>query len=433
MRTLIAATLVVTLLSSFTASPAEATPTQVHLRIEGREETLFEGPILTEGHRVRAASDIAAPPGGYRCNGLNNGANPLPGPTPTAAAVDAMGILGEDFDGKWYGEPFEDYFIKRWGPDEQDVDEGEYWGVIVNNVLTDVGGCQYRLDAGDEVLWVYDAFDGRPRLVLYPGDYTGAALPLTATATLNQPFEVEVDSWAAGNEGDPPPAPTRSTTPYVGAEVATVTTGAEGFQKVETASPKTVVTGDGGTVGVTFTEPGWHRIKATDVAAGEEIAIRSNRLDVCVPLPPASDCGPPPPDALVRTPPPVEGEGEGAAGTPPSSAGQGVSAGQGSPAPTGGERLRLRLSRLDRSRIADGIVRVSWRVLDAGVGIRRWRIASQARGRGGAPWVGRASGKEGTSASIRLPRGVSYRLRLTVTDALGRSSSTSLGAVQVPD
>src|SRR6187200_1737592 len=67
------------------APVAQAAPTQVNVRIEGRSETLFEGPILTEGHNVRASSDSSAPPGGRRCNGLNNGQNPSPGPTPTAA------------------------------------------------------------------------------------------------------------------------------------------------------------------------------------------------------------------------------------------------------------------------------------------------------------------------------------------------------------
>ena len=34
--------------------------------------------------------------------------------------------------------------------------------------------------------------------------------------------------------------------------------------------------------------------------------IRSNRLDVCVPEPPASDCGALPAEDQVRIPPPVE-------------------------------------------------------------------------------------------------------------------------------
>jgi hypothetical protein len=281
---------------------AHAVPTQVHVRIEGETETLFEGPILTDAHKVKAANDSVW----RRCNGATAlDPSATPGPVPTAATSDAMRILGETFDGRWYSQ-WEDYFVERWGPDAQDVAGAEYWGLLVNNAFTDIGGCQYRLDAGDEVLWVYDAFDGRPRLLLYPADYPGGALPQSATATLNQPFELEVDSWSSSNEGTPPPSPTRSTDSYSGAEVAPVETDVDGFQKVNVARPQAVVTGADGRAGITFTEPGWHRIKATDIVGSTEVAVRSNRLDVCVPQPPAADCGPPPTDAGTRTPPPPE-------------------------------------------------------------------------------------------------------------------------------
>ena len=58
-----------------------------------------------------------------------------------------MAILGEGFDGDWYAGTFDDYFITQWGPERQDVGEGEYWGVVVNNVFTIVGGCQYQSTA----------------------------------------------------------------------------------------------------------------------------------------------------------------------------------------------------------------------------------------------------------------------------------------------
>ena len=56
---------------------------------------------------------------------------------------------------------FDDYFITRFGPDAQER-RASPGGVLVNNTFTNVGGCQYQLDEGDEVLWVYDAFSGRP-------------------------------------------------------------------------------------------------------------------------------------------------------------------------------------------------------------------------------------------------------------------------------
>src|ERR1044072_6834687 len=66
---------------------------------------------------------------------------------------------------------------------------------MVNTVFTGVGGCQYQLDSGDEVVWVYDAFDTRPLLALFPAGYAGGARPLTAMAELDEPVEVGVDAY----------------------------------------------------------------------------------------------------------------------------------------------------------------------------------------------------------------------------------------------
>jgi len=416
----------------FAAPVAQATPVQVHVRVEGRTQTLFEGPILTDAHKVRATSDSVW----RRCNGataLNPSATP--GAAATAATSDAMRVLGQTFDGRWYGQ-WEDYFLERWGPDAQDVAAAEYWGLLVNNAFTDVGGCQYQLDGGDEVLWVYDAFDGRARLLLYPADYSGGALPQSATATLNQPFEVEVDSWSSSNEGVPPPSPTRSASPYPGAEVAPVETGG-GFQKADAASPKTVVTGADGQASITFAEPGWHRIKAVDLVASAEAAVRSNRLDVCVPEPPATDCGPLPPDAVTRMAPPpepgeLEGEGRDPDGEEPAGGDSLVATPPQSLAAAPAAPVRLRSLRLDRGAVARGLVKVSWDVLDAGAGIAEWTIYAKRLGRNAGRWTSRARGGERTSATLRLSAGARYKLRLTVVDVLGRASTTPVGKVQIP-
>jgi hypothetical protein len=148
MRTFIAPFAVASL-TLIIASVAQATPTQVNVRIEGKSETLFEGPIWTEGHDLKASSEGQ----GHPCDGTNEKRYPTPGPTPTAAAADAMRILGETFDGQWY-PGYDDYFLTRWGPDEQSITEHAYWGILVNNVLTSVGGCQFELDTGNEALWV---------------------------------------------------------------------------------------------------------------------------------------------------------------------------------------------------------------------------------------------------------------------------------------
>src|ERR1044072_2814723 len=413
---------------------------------------------------------------------------PNSGAPPTAASVDAMAILGEGFDGDWYGSgSFDDYFITQWGPERQDIGKGDYWGVVVNNVFTSIGGCQYQVDGGDEVLWVYDAFDGRPRLVLYPGAYArgsveltaaanlggpfaapapkgvhdpcdgrprlvlypgasaGGSVELTAEANLGEPFEVTVLKW--GHEcctSTPPPSPTRSTAPFESAEVGPVVSTVRGFERIDTASADTVETGADGTATITFDESGWHRIKATDLTAGNENAVRSNRLDVCVLDPPTvTACVPPtasddlvrvhPPNGLEEEPGPEGAEGEPKEDRPGGNGSQPTATPPtfGPPAPETAQ-AKVALRGLDRSRIAAGIVGISWRVQDAGAGISKWSVAAKRLGRKGARFVIRASGKAGSSAQVRLPRGARYTLRLTFTDPLGRSSSVGLGTVRVP-
>jgi hypothetical protein len=419
------------------APAARSTPGKVNVRIEGKTETLFEGPVLTDGHNIKGLTDAPAPAAGGRCDGLNNGAHPTPGPTPTGASVDAMAILGQGFDGDWYGaDSFDDYFITQWGPEREDLVAGDYWGVVVNNVFLSVGGCQYQVDTGDEVLWIYDAFDGRPQLVLYPGDYSGSGAQLAAKATLHVPFQVTVVEWGhVCCNSTPPPSPTRGTTPFEGAEVGPMVSTVRGFERIDTASDETVETGPDGTATITFDTPGWHRIKATALNAGKkETVIRSNRLDVCVPAPPATDCGPLPGDDQVRTPPsdgeeapepqgPKDpGDGGGTPGNPSVAASPAVNA-----AP-----VKLALRSLDRSQAVTGIVGVSWRVQDEGTGIAKWTVSSKRLGREGARFVTRATGKSKSSAQVRLPRGGRYLLRLTVVDLLGRSSSVNLGTVSIP-
>ncbi len=302
MRTPITTLAVALLITVTAAGVAWATPTEVNVRIEGRSETLFEGPIWTEGHDIQASSDTQE----RSCDGINpnDPQNLTPGPTGTAASVDAMSLIGETFDGQWY-PVYDDYFITRWGPDSEAG--GDSWGVIVNNAYTSVGGCQYELSAGNEVLWVYEAFAGKPLLALLPvtAGYTAGARPLTATAELGKPLELEVLTYTKHVEVEPPAAPERTgSSPYEGADVSPVQTSAKGFEALETASPETVKTNAEGKASITFTTPGWHRIKATAVnAGGEEDAIRSNRLDVCVPAVGATGCGEPPVEDQVRTPP----------------------------------------------------------------------------------------------------------------------------------
>ena len=439
MRTILATLAVALFIVTTGAPPAAAAPATVSVRVEGETETLFEGPILTDGHNVRAASDTKS----RRCNGLNNNQNPTPGPTPTAATVDALAILGEDFDGRWYAEPFEDYLVERWGPQAEDEGAGEFWGVAVNNVFTGVGGCQYQVGDGDEVLWVYDAFTGRPRLGLYPTGYSAGAVTLTASVELGQPFGVAVEAWEPAGESEPPAAPQRDDAePFEGAEVAPVVEGPGGYEVVDVGDPGTEETDADGLASIVFGTEGWHRIKAVAIGSGgKETAVRSGRLDVCVFEVDPSDCPPLPADDQVRIPPPPEEEEDGEPEDPGEepAVGGGGSGGGGQAAPpapgpslTEARPVRLRLLPLDRSRVGQGVVTAGWRVLDAGPGIAQWTVASLTIGREGARYVRRAGGSARSAATLRLPRGAAYRLRLTVTDVLGRSSAAQLGRVRVP-
>ncbi len=433
---------------------AQGAATEVNVRIEGREQTLFEGPILTEGHKVKASSDTKE----RSCDGIdvNDPQNTEPGATPTAASVDAMGLIGETFDGQWYSD-YEDYFITRWGPGEEDLEKGWYWGVLVNNVFTNVGGCQYELSDGDEVLWTFDAFERRPFLALYPAGDTSGTRPLTATAELGKPFEVEVLDYGDDREDAPPPHPERTgSTPFEGADVSPVQTSEKGFEKLDTSSPSTVETGAGGKAVLTFDEPGWHRIKATLIGSSdEEEAIRSNRLDICVPPKGEPGCGAPPAEDEVRSPAYIQAGGEAPEGnhgepesgheptsTEPESTDEtpatnttGGNTGNGgvagfSEADLG--HVRLQAPVVDGLGAAHGLIGVSWRVLEAGVGIESWTISSKTLGAGAAGYVTRASGTGATAALLELPPGCAYQLQLTITDALGRSSTTAIGKVLVP-
>lgn len=305
------------------ASAALGSPATVNVRIEGKSQTLFEGPIRTEGHEIEASSDVHMRP----CDGTNGGAHLTSGPTPTAAGVDAMNIAGETFDGQWF-PGYDDYLISRWGPDEQNAAENEYWGLLVDQILTPKGGCQIELAEDDRVLWVYGASSGEPFLTLSAGSDSSSPPSPTATATLGQPFAVEVGKYTS-SEGTH-----HDLGPYNGAEVAPVSTAANGFQTVEGANPSTVTTDATGGATIIFTTPGWHRLKATATEA-----IRSNRLDVCVPPQGTIDCGPLPLDDQVRpiesspeqpVEPPAQGHDPGP--EPPAGAqGPGALTGGGSP------------------------------------------------------------------------------------------------------
>jgi hypothetical protein len=102
----------------------------------------------------------------------------------------------------------------------------------------------------------------------------------------------------------------------------------------------------------------------------------------------------------------------------------------GAATPTPGA-IRVSVPTVDRKHLKQGRIGLRWKVVEASAGVKGWTVSSQALGAKKAAYVKRASGKAGSSAAVRLPPG-SYRLRLTVTDALGRTSTVTIGKVVVP-
>lgn len=298
----LAAALIATGVFLLLAPAAGAAPTEIGVRIEGKAKTLFEGPVLTDGREIRAASDRTSRP----CDGTNGGANPSPGPTPTAAAVDAISIAGGDFDGRWFAG-HDDYYVTRWGPDAESFEgAGAFWGVLVGGTLTAVGGCQLQLEGGEEVLWAHDAFNpSRPflRLASEDGGATDAVY-----VERGEELELRVEKRLHGGVLGVSP----TVEPAAGVPVRSVST--EPGTRFQAPGQARDVSRADGHAAVAFDTAGWQRLKATDDSA----YIRSNRLDVCVRPAGGGGCGPLPPDAVLRVPPPppapVSGAGDEQAG-----------------------------------------------------------------------------------------------------------------------
>lgn len=132
-----------------------AAPATVNLRVEGASVTLFEGPVATYPHDVKAANDSTL----RECDGLNNGANATAGPTATTALNDGLLAAGISWEASWVA-PFQDYTVTQIGPDAQTPTE--FWGLLVNLQFTPTSGCQSEVKTGDQILWAYNALTRWP-------------------------------------------------------------------------------------------------------------------------------------------------------------------------------------------------------------------------------------------------------------------------------
>lgn len=83
------------------------------------------------------------------------GAQPSAVPTPTAALDDAARKRHFTWDGAWYAS-FDDFSVDT----IKNVSGGgvAYWNISVNGTPTPVGGCQFKLNAGDKVTFTWTTF-----------------------------------------------------------------------------------------------------------------------------------------------------------------------------------------------------------------------------------------------------------------------------------
>jgi hypothetical protein len=227
------------------AGSASATPVTVNLRIEGSSGTLYEGPITTDGKMVTTQAG-----GTHQCDGTQGSGNTnTPGGTPTTALDDAAHATGFTWDGG-YDSGFGDFLVERIGTDGQvGVFGSSFWGVSVNRVALQVGGCQSRVQNGDDVLWDWTVFQA-PNLQLTAPSRAQAGVPVT----------VNVQQY--GDNGVLSPAG--------GASVDGQTTDSSGNATL------------------TFPSTGIQHFKATLSGAN-----RSNAATVCVYATSPSECGPP--------------------------------------------------------------------------------------------------------------------------------------------
>jgi hypothetical protein len=234
------------------AAPAVAAPVTVNLRVEGTNATVFEGSVTTDAKTVTTAAG-----GSHKCDGTNGGTSNTAGGTPTTALDDASKTAGFTWDGS-YSSSFDDFLIERIASDGGvgAPFTGSFWNLIVNRAGAAAGGCQIRVNTGDQVLLEWQ--DGtKPNL----------QLTAPASAQAGQPVDVTVQQYASNGV----------LAPAVGASVGGATSGADGHASV------------------TFGSAGVQHVKAARADA-----IRSNAVDVCVYAPGSGACG-----SAVKGPPPT--------------------------------------------------------------------------------------------------------------------------------
>jgi hypothetical protein len=249
---------VVSLVLVLSAS-AVAAPITVNLRVEGSTKTLYEGPVSTEGIAgITTESSPISEPCDFKDDGSNKGEG-SDAATPTAALYDAAIADGLAFNAEWEGK-YNDFFVSQVGTDvNQSVEPYDSWGYAVNYTTANVGGCQFQLAPGSEVLWAYNYFNLKHLL----------SLGGPSSVTIGTPFTVHVVDGQTGE-------------PISGAAIGELVSG------VTNTSSSSPTTDAAGNATVTLTHVGAVTLKATQVES-----VRSNGLVVNVVPVSACVCGGP--------------------------------------------------------------------------------------------------------------------------------------------
>jgi hypothetical protein len=221
----------------------------VNLRVEGSSSTLFEGPVSTEALPPPGITTTSSPEA-HPCDVADNGANEgfvASGPNATSALYSAVVSQGLPFDATWFAS-LNDFDVTQVGPDKNGGEAEGFpsWGYAVNFTTANVGGCQFQVAPGSEVLWAYNYFNLHHLL-----DLTG---PSSAAAGTTFPVHV-VDG--------------QSGAPVAGASIGSFAGGV--------TTPLGAVTDASGNATVVLPAAGNVALKAT-----QPESVRSNALQVCV-------------------------------------------------------------------------------------------------------------------------------------------------------
>lgn len=161
------------------APAAQAAPANVTVRVEGQAQTIFPKTRINTDARTIDKDDGT---GAHACDGTSASPPKPSGPSASGALDDASKAGGFTWAAQpWNTFGFPDFLITRIGPDEQASDFSTFWLFKINNVIADEGGCQERLQAGDDLLWYFTDDFSKPTLGLEAPTKAQSGSSLTVT------------------------------------------------------------------------------------------------------------------------------------------------------------------------------------------------------------------------------------------------------------